>query len=468
VINGGGAMEVSLSRLEVSGNSQIAPGTDVNSRISTIAGTAGATSTGNIDVAGGNLQGGGPSNLEGTLPAGITLDLDNTTLIAPPVLTTVNAGRININEGAQLKVEPNDPGLNSTSKLTNTGTIEFTPGGAPGFRFLNGDVVNQGTVLVNHPEASFQFPGGSNSVPVLRNQDTLTVSGGNVLRVLFAQLVNDTGGLIGGNGTINNEQVVTNNGTVAPGNSPGILTFTGDYLQGPGGSLEMEVFGAAPFTGHDQIVVGGTATLGGTLIVDTTGFIATAGQQFKIIDAPAPPATSIIGTFATVVPMGGANGTVDYNPTDVTLTAGAPVPPDSDGDGVPNASDNCPTQAGPASNGGCPVAVNSDSDGDGVPNASDNCPAQAGPAANGGCPVVADTSACDTAGDKLAAAKKRLRKLVKNAAAKAKTKRRLVRQDASEEKIDRAKAKLKAARTKVKRQKARVRKAKTNVNTVCA
>lgn len=71
------------------------PGTDVNSRISTIAGTAGATSTGNIDVAGGNLAGGGPSTLEGTLPAGITLDLDSSTLIAPPVPTTVNAGRIN-------------------------------------------------------------------------------------------------------------------------------------------------------------------------------------------------------------------------------------------------------------------------------------------------------------------------------------------------------------------------------------
>jgi hypothetical protein len=33
-----------------------------------------------------------------------------------------------------------------------------------------------------------------------------------------------------------------------------------------------------------------------------------------------------------------------------------PPPPDGDGDGVPDASDACPAQAGPASNGGCPEA----------------------------------------------------------------------------------------------------------------
>ena len=33
------------------------------------------------------------------------------------------------------------------------------------------------------------------------------------------------------------------------------------------------------------------------------------------------------------------------------------TPPDGDGDGVPDATDACPTQAGPASNSGCPVAT---------------------------------------------------------------------------------------------------------------
>lgn len=70
-----------------------------------------------------------------------------------------------------------------------------------------------------------------------------------------------------------------------------------------------------------------------------------------------------------------------------------PTDPDSDGDGVPDSSDQCPTEAGPASNGGCPVVVPPvDTDGDGTPDSSDQCPNEAGPASNGGCPVVVPPS----------------------------------------------------------------------------
>lgn len=64
---------------------------------------------------------------------------------------------------------------------------------------------------------------------------------------------------------------------------------------------------------------------------------------------------------------------------------GGPVQPtDSDGDGVPDASDNCPNQIGPASNGGCPLP---DADNDGVDDANDLCPNLAGPAPTG-CPAI--------------------------------------------------------------------------------
>ena len=77
----------------------------------------------------------------------------------------------------------------------------------------------------------------------------------------------------------------------------------------------------------------------------------------------------------------------------VTIEVGAG---DSDGDGVPDSSDNCPgTPAGTTVDVyGCPTASTTDSDGDGVPDDSDNCP---GTAAGvqvyaDGCPVptVAD------------------------------------------------------------------------------
>lgn len=57
--------------------------------------------------------------------------------------------------------------------------------------------------------------------------------------------------------------------------------------------------------------------------------------------------------------------------------------PDTDGDGIADPDDGCPNEAGPASNNGCPVA---DSDGDGVPDAEDKCPNAAGTASMMGCP----------------------------------------------------------------------------------
>ena len=67
-----------------------------------------------------------------------------------------------------------------------------------------------------------------------------------------------------------------------------------------------------------------------------------------------------------------------------------PNNPDTDGDGVPNATDQCPTVAGPASNNGCPVTT---------PNPPD------------------DNKACDAAKAKLKKAKAKLAVLEKAAQA---------------------------------------------------
>lgn len=55
---------------------------------------------------------------------------------------------------------------------------------------------------------------------------------------------------------------------------------------------------------------------------------------------------------------------------------------DSDGDGIEDAKDNCPSSPGIKALDGCP-----DSDGDGIADDEDECPDLAGPISNGGCPV---------------------------------------------------------------------------------
>ena len=58
---------------------------------------------------------------------------------------------------------------------------------------------------------------------------------------------------------------------------------------------------------------------------------------------------------------------------------------DTDGDGLADKDDKCPTVAGPKENNGCPWP---DTDGDGIADKDDKCPTVKGTAANNGCPEV--------------------------------------------------------------------------------
>jgi len=55
--------------------------------------------------------------------------------------------------------------------------------------------------------------------------------------------------------------------------------------------------------------------------------------------------------------------------------------PDTDNDGITDAKDKCPRDAGPAVTMGCP-----DRDGDGITDKDDKCPGDKGPASTMGCP----------------------------------------------------------------------------------
>jgi hypothetical protein len=277
VITGGGSMSMAQARFEAAANSQIVAPTDINITTSRIAGSADSTATGNIDVI-GDFNGGGPSVLEGTVPAGITLDIEpKVTLQSPPVDSTVNAGRINLNGNAsQLQVLPNDTGDNSTSRLTNTGTIEFVPGASDGFRLITGNVVNQGSILVNHPQTSFQFPGGTNTVSRLTNLGSVVIAPTGLFRVLGAT-----------------------------------------FAQDPAGTLAIGVSGAD----FGRVIGDTPIALAGTLSVQTSGAAPAIGQQFKIISTQA-----IRGTFGAVQETG-AHYDVAYNSADVTLTSAVAPPP---------------------------------------------------------------------------------------------------------------------------------------------
>ena len=77
------------------------------------------------------------------------------------------------------------------------------------------------------------------------------------------------GGSLGGNASIVGN--LTNLGTLAPGNSPGTVNVTGNYIEA--GTLDIEVWGLTANTQHDQVIVSGTATFqaGSTIKATKTG-----------------------------------------------------------------------------------------------------------------------------------------------------------------------------------------------------
>jgi outer membrane protein OmpA-like peptidoglycan-associated protein len=76
----------------------------------------------------------------------------------------------------------------------------------------------------------------------------------------------------------------------------------------------------------------------------------------------------------------------DKCPTVAGVKENQGCPADSDGDGIIDTEDRCPTVAGVKANQGCPA----DTDGDGVIDSEDACPTVAGVRANKGCPADAD------------------------------------------------------------------------------
>ena len=116
------------------------------------------------------------------------------------------------------------------------------------------------------------------------NSGTLTLAPGTLLDPA-AVFINLPTGLIQGSGNL--QANVTNQGTIAPGTSPDIITITGNLLLDPTSVLDFEIGGVTPGAGagfHDQIVVTGNATLDGTINATLFGgFVPVAGNTFDII-----------------------------------------------------------------------------------------------------------------------------------------------------------------------------------------
>ena len=174
-----------------------------------------------------------------------------------------------------------------------------------------------GTELdVNAGGAAVVDVGGAVNEPVHNFSGGLVRVNGTVT----GNITNDLGATLAGAGTING--AVSNSGTVAPGNSPGIITISGSFVQTATGTLAAELTpSAVPGTGYDQVhVIGapGTATLDGTLALTPAAGLYVDGATYDVVDATG----GITGTFATVT-GNVISPFITLDPTGIVTVAGS-------------------------------------------------------------------------------------------------------------------------------------------------
>ena len=188
------------------------------------------------------------------------------------------AGELNVSSGAQFSSSGalSQISILSSGSFIKTGSIS----NVIDVQFLNAGATTIVEGIVNFTGAFEQTAG-------------YTALAGGGLR--FTSPAEFSGGVLKGNGSI--AGTINNTGAVvSPGNSPGRFTIEGDYIQGPGGFLLIEIEGILPATGYDQIQVTGNASLDGELDVTISGIVPSPGQVFTAISAG-----SISGTFASIV-----------------------------------------------------------------------------------------------------------------------------------------------------------------------
>jgi hypothetical protein len=128
--------------------------------------------------------------------------------------------------------------------------------------------------------------------------------------------INNSGGTLSGTATINGN--LSNSGTLAPGNSPGDYTVTGDYTASGTAIHNFEVAGTSVST-YDRLLCNGAVTPGGTLNVSLVdGFIPTTDHDLTIITG------TINGTFSTVNIPG--TYALVYNNNSIVLRHSASLP----------------------------------------------------------------------------------------------------------------------------------------------
>lgn len=203
---------------------------------------------------------------------------------------TINAGRFILDGPTSIVTQSNGTTSVLAPLATNLGGLEI----------YGGHILSPPGALANSGDVTVGI--GSSLVP---NGTYTQTAGLTRVNGLLQAPINIQGGVLAGSGTANGGSV--SSATVAPGNSTGTLSLSGNVSL-TNSTLDIEVASAAPGF-FDRLAVSGTATItGGTLQADA-----------------APNSTVSTGTTVDVLTAASRTGTFTThpNPVDWSVTYGA-------------------------------------------------------------------------------------------------------------------------------------------------
>jgi hypothetical protein len=250
----------------------------------TLSGTGTLTSNGTLNATALSMSG-------GTLDGAGSLVVSNSFSQSAGIINLGGSATITQASGALSLGQITAGAISATAQagsLSVTGPLAAQSGaitltGTSGTMTLSGAIQASGAVTITNA-SSIDFSG------------TLSFRGTGVINV-------------GGAGTF------TNNGVLRPGGAGtvGTLAVNGNFAQGAGGTLDMEVAGASVY---DRLAVSGTASLGGTLTVTPVGYTPVNGDQYALLTYSGSPT----GTFATITAPAFAGATPSYAAGSFTLS----------------------------------------------------------------------------------------------------------------------------------------------------
>jgi len=272
---------------------------------------------------GGNMRDAGLKTLRGTMnvtPSSSASLLDNGALVNEGTLIFDGAGLFYAYGGATIRNAPGalfDVRTNADmghfngvrAAFNNEGEFRKSAGGAESF--IQWNINNSG--LINCRTGTLSFRDGfAQTDPAA----LIFLNGGNLNSTPTMTLA---AGSLSGTGTFTGSLVNTG-ATILPGSPTGTMTISGNYTQGAGGTLGIDINDRPATSDFDKLSIGGSATLDGTFALAVApGFVAELDDSFRVIDY-----ASRTGQFATLTgltPGAGVDYMEVYNADNFTLNA---------------------------------------------------------------------------------------------------------------------------------------------------